>query len=302
MSAKSHIIKTAPFTELTAVPVALVSNTAFDIVIEDKITLTNYCSALLNKLFEISQSQFRNFIDYHCGKVKEPGTWLNKLEKLVAINQEEFSSKKLLCRFAKLYSIIEMKRKEMETKTAKEVNPKIHQRFINANAEDRYFSFHETKSEVEKIQNHKKQIVYLTKEIFAYQNADLISKNNKLQDYDVQCRRKIEELKTIRNLEIEFEKETREKNSQVSEQNISNMVIRVDGPTNILTHAFKQFMFTLKPNGNPYMNYPIKTIAEFLCENFLDENGKPLAIETVKTYLQSTRTDKDPNTGSTVKF
>lgn len=50
------------------------------------------------------------------------------------------------------------------------------------------------------ISNEK--LIYLTEEIFEYKNADIISKNGKLLDYDIQCTQLIEKLQTIRKNEI----------------------------------------------------------------------------------------------------
>jgi hypothetical protein len=295
-------IKTAPFPELTAVPAEHATNTAFDIIIDDKITLVKYCSALVEKLFVLPQSQFRKFIDYHCGKTKNQETWLNKLEKLIANNEKLFVQQEVYCRFTKLYGIIEIKRIQLEPKKEIESKPKPHKRCINAESEERYFSFYEKQTHVESLHEYEKQIIFLTKEKFAYKKADLISKNSKLQDYGIQCENIIEELKTLRGIQIAFEKETRDNIHKATGTKDEKFMIQIDGPINILTHAFKQFMFTLKPNGRPYMDYPIEKIVGFLCENFLDENGKPFSVETIRTYLRPGRTDKDPNNDMTIKF
>ena len=61
-------------------------------------------------------------------------------------------------------------------------------------------------------------------------------------------------------------------------------------------------MFNVKPNGKPYIQYKIKDVAQFICDNFTDENGQALSNATIQTYLSPNRTDKDPNTDSTIKF
>ncbi|MES2851933.1 MAG: hypothetical protein V4698_03405 [Bacteroidota bacterium] len=46
-------MQTAPFVELLAVPAALAKNPLFDIIVEDKITIQNYCNALIGKIFTL---------------------------------------------------------------------------------------------------------------------------------------------------------------------------------------------------------------------------------------------------------
>ena len=298
MNTKDHIIQVSPFVEVVAVPAAQAVNPAFDIIINEEINLKSYCTALLSKVFELPQSQFPAFINYQCAQVKDAVSWLNKFEKLLANNEELFTSKKSLSRYNKLYNLIEHNRKEILSENAKETKPKTPKRLINAEAEDRYFSFHEVKAHTETLNCFSEKIIYLTEEIFEYKQADIISVNNKLQPYDIQCSQLIEKLQTMRKMKTEFEKEQQGKTISTT----PSVKIKLNGPINIITHAFKQMMNNIKPNGNPYISYKIKDVALFICENFTDENGQPLSLSTVLTYLSPNRTDKDPNNDAAVKL
>lgn len=66
----------------------------------------------------------------------------------------------------------------------------------------------------------------------------------------------------------------------------------------------KQFIeaVNIKPNGKPYIQYKIKDVAQFICDNFVDENGQPISQATIQTYLSPNRTDKDPNSDMKVRF
>lgn len=297
MSTKDHIIQVSPFVEIVAMPAAQAVNPAFDIIINEKINLNSYCTALFNKVFELPQSQFPAFINYQCAQVKDAVSWLNKFEKLLAGNEELFILKKSLSRYNKLYNLIEQKRKEILSENAKETKPKTPKRLINAEAEDRYFSFHEVKAHTEMLTGFSEKIMYLTEEIFEYKQADIIYVNNKLQPYDIQCSQLIEKLQTMRKMKTDFEKEQLEKASTSP-----SVKIKLNGPINIITNAFKQMMNNIKPNGSPYISYKIKDVAIFICENFTDENGQPLSLSTVLTYLSPNRTDKDPNNDAAVKL
>ena len=79
-------MQTAPFVELLAVPQAQAKNPLFDIIVEDKINIQNYCNALIAKILVLRPSQFPDFIDYQFNLVKNPEIWLNKFEKLLANN------------------------------------------------------------------------------------------------------------------------------------------------------------------------------------------------------------------------
>ena len=109
MNAKDQNMQTAPFVELLAVSTTQATNPLFDIIVEDKITVQNYCNALINKILELRQSQFPAFIDYQFNQVKNPEIWINKLEKLLANNEAFFSSKTAMSRYNKLYTLIEKK-------------------------------------------------------------------------------------------------------------------------------------------------------------------------------------------------
>ena len=103
-------------------------------------------------------------------------------------------------------------------------------------------------------------------------------------------------------MRTEFEKELQEKTVNTTIQSTSISKIQLNGPINIITNAFKQMMNNIKPNGKPYIQYKIKDVAQFICDNFVDDNGQPLSQATIQTYLSPNRTDKDPNNDSAVKL
>jgi cobalamin biosynthesis Co2+ chelatase CbiK len=183
----------------------------------------------------------------------------------------------------------------MNSKKICEPNSKLQKRQINAEADERYFSFYELKNQMDSIKGFNEKIIFITKEIFHYRQADIISQNNKLPPYDEQCQQLIEQLHTLRALQAEYEKEQQEIKSKSKNLNDNSKKIKINGPLNILTNAYKQMMNSIKIAGTPYLPYKIKDIALFICNNFVDENGNPLSITTVQTYLSPSRNDKDPN-------
>ena len=302
MNSKDQNMQTAEFVELLAVPAALAKNPLFDIIVEDKINIQNYCNALIAKILELKQSQFPAFIDYQFNQVKNPEIWICKLEKLLANNEAFFSSKTALSRYNKLYILIEKKRTELQSLRVIDPKPKATKRQINADTDDRYFSFFEAKSYINSLDNFNDKIIYLMDEIFEYNQADIVSLNNKLQPYDKQCNQLIEQLQIMRKVKNDFEKENQEKKATENSSNIPFQKIRLNGPTNIITNAFKQMMVDVKPNGKPYIQGKIKDVSQIICLIFDDEKGEPLSQATVLTYLSPNRTDKDPNNDIKVRF
>ena len=295
-------LKTTPFPEFVTSTSSNSINPLFDIVIDENVNLENYCKALIQKVFDLPQSKFGLFIEYQTELVKDELKWINKFEKLITLNEELFSDKKVFCRYNKMYHYIDKKRDELQIISTKRNSKSTPKRLINAEAEDRYFSFHEVKEHIDKIDNFNEKLIYLTEEIFEYKNADIISKNGKLLDYDIQCNQLIEKLQTIRRMKTDFEKEKAQNENNPGTTENPKIKLQLNGPINIVTNAFKQMMVNIKPNGNPYIQYKIKDVAQFICDNFVDENGQPLSQATIQTYLSPNRTDKDPNSDSVVRF
>ena len=302
MNSKDQNMQTAEFVELLAVPQAQAKNPLFDIIVEEKITIQNYCNALIAKILELKQSQFPAFIDYQFNQVKNPEIWICKLEKLLANNEAFFSSKTAMSRYNKLYILIDKKRTELQSSRIIEAKVKATKRQINADTDERYFSFFEAKSYINSLDNFNDKIIYLMDEIFEYNQADIVSLNNKLQPYDKQCTQLIEQLQIMRKVKNDFEKENQEKQATENSSNIPFQKIKLNGPTNIITNAFKQMMVDVKPNGKPYIQGKIKDISQIICLIFDDEKGEPLSQATVQTYLSPNRTDKDPNNDIKVRF
>lgn len=295
-------LKTTAFPEFVTSTSSNSINPLFDIVIDENVNLENYCRALIQKVFDLPQSKFGLFIEYQTELVQDELKWINKFEKLITLNEELFSDKKVFCRYNKMYHYIDKKRDELQIISTKRNSKSTPKRLINAEAEDRYFSFHEVKEHVEKINDFNEKLIYLTEEIFEYKNADIISKNGKLLDYDIQCSQLIEKLQTIRRMKTDFEKEKAQNENNPGPTENPKIKLQLNGPINIVTNAFKQMMVNIKPNGKPYIQYKIKDVAQFICDNFVDEQGQPLSQATIQTYLSPNRTDKDPNSDSVVRF
>lgn len=294
-----HLLKeTAPFVQFSSVKITDDFNPLFDIEKIPKQSIEDYCQQLLNRSFSISHSQIPEFICHHCNLVKEPVKWLNKFEKLLTLNEELFSTARNNSRLMKFYACIETKRNKLAEASEKPEKKKPAKRFINAESDERYFSYKETREKMELLPDNKDKVYFLTCEIYDYRTEDIFMKNQKLPEFDQECEKLIGKIQTLAKMRAEIEA-SRQVEKKIE---ISSDKIILNGPLNIITNAFKQMMTSVKPNGKPYIQKKIKDVAEFIYENFADENGNELSKETLQTYLSPGRNDKDPNSDMQVTF
>lgn len=292
MNLKGQNIKKSLFSEWRTIDTAQSAASIFDITHDQEPTLENYCIALLEKVFTIPQSQLPEFINYQLQLAQDGNTWLNKFEKLLANNEELFFSQKALSRFNKLYNTIEKKRTELQFSSVKETKQSTPKRLINAESEDRYFSFFEIKHQVEKMESFNEKIIFLNEEIFEYRQADIISINNKLQAYDQQCVQFIEKLQTLRKMRSEIEKE---KELELEKKLITKK-LKFNGNLNQLVDIFYQLSRELFVDGKSFIDASNGEIVNMIVNNFIDKDNNEISPQTVETILKPSRGDKRPKT------
>jgi len=283
-------MQTAPFVELLAVPQAQAKNPLFDIIIEGKVNTQNYCNALITKILELKQSQFPAFIDYQFNQVKNPEVWICKLEKLLANNEAFFSSKTAMSRYNKLYYLIEKKRSELQASGVKETVAKTPKKYINAESEDRYFSFYEIKKQLEKCANDNEKILLLTKEKFEYQQANIEFINQKTPLYDEQCRKEIEHIYALQKLQTALELNKKENNTN----QIPFNKVKFNCNVNQFVDIFYQLQRELFCEGKPFIDGSLNDIVAIIVNSFVDKDGNEISPQTVETILKPSRTDKRP--------
>ena len=285
-------MQTAEFVELLAVPQAQAKNPLFDIIIEGKVNTQNYCNALIAKILELKQSQFPDFINYQFNLVKNPEVWICKLEKLLANNEAFFSSKTAMSRYNKLYILIEKKRTELQSSRVKEPVAKTPKKFINAESEDRHFSFYEIKKQLDNINDDNQKILLLTKEMFEYQQANIEFINQKTPFYDAQCTKEIENIYALQKIQAAIEEAQKLKLSSPK----PNKKLKFNGNLNQLVDMFYQLNRELFIDGKPYIDENTNDLADWIVNSFLDKEGKEISPLTVKTILKPSKEDKRPNT------
>lgn len=194
------LVNEVPFHEFTNVKANNVQNLSFDIVSSKE----KYCHSLLEKVFKITHSEIPDFIYFHLKMVKDKNVWLNKFEKLIAINEILFDNQTNKSRLVKLYTTIEITRHKLNFPEHFNYKNKPISKIINAESEKRYFSYDITVNQLDELSNDSDRILFLTNEIYEYKQANIDFRNTKLEDYAKLCKTKIEQIKCIMKLREEL--------------------------------------------------------------------------------------------------
>lgn len=291
----------SPFVEHPIVDVAHYDAGEFDISIfeegqpsnflnKSKFNLEQYCKCLLHKLFTIQKSKIKPFIQYQCDKMQEPIVWLNKLEKLIDLNRELFTTKDQVIKFEKSLMIIEVMRDVIEQKKQ---------------APDSKFNFVKLKSDIKQY-NYEEKVSYLMEAKTEYlQNKPKIIDINETP-FDEKINLELELLKTQQKLtkkqntsnnqEVNSPKSpTKNTKSPTDSCRTSVGLFQFNCQTNIFVDVFFQLTKEISVDGKPLLNAGFNELAQFITDNFIDKNGNPLSLNTVKTILNTSRPEKRPS-------
>ncbi len=291
MAPINHKIKTSvQFPERSAVPKEQSQNALFDVFIEDTKTNASYCKALIQKKLTLPYAQLPDFIDHHCKLVTDPIKWINKFEKLIADNEVLFEDSHCNSRMMKCYTIIESKRKEIEVLKKQNKNQRPPMQYINAENDERYFSFREVKSKVNSMANYTDKIMFLTKEKFEYEQASIEVINPKLPDFSDQCQREIDQIQHLIRLTDEFSKQQLQQNTS----GIPYTKLKINCNINQLVDIFYQLHRELFTDGKPIIDGNVNDIIAIITNSFVDKDGRGLSPQTIKTMLAPSKGEKRP--------
>ena len=215
---------------------------------------------------------------------------VNKLEKLIELNIELFSGARNQSRLYKFYTCIQTKREKLESEHLDENKIKPPKKYINAESEDRYFSFYEVQKEVDLMTSDREKILFLTKEKFAYNRAVIDLENKHLPFYPDECDKLIAEIQTLAKLQEEEKSTEDQKKSTVDffPDITCNMKI------NQLVDIFIQLQREIFIDGRPAIDAENGQIVDFICRNFTDKDGNPISPQTVKTIMMPSKPEKRP--------
>ena len=247
-----------------------------------KFNLEQYCKCLLHKLFTIPKSKIKPFIQYQCDKMQEPIVWLNKLEKLIDLNRELFTTKDQVIKFEKSLMIIEVMRDVIEQKKQ---------------APDSKFNFVKLKSDIKQY-NYEEKVSYLMEAKTEYlQNKPKMVDLNEVQ-FDEKINLELELIETQQKLN---EKQPEYINGSKLQSPLSlqkkspaKTKFKINTNLNQFVDIFFQLMHEKRNDGKPYLEASPNELAEMINIWFKDKEGKEISIETIKTILKPSRIEKRP--------
>jgi hypothetical protein len=289
-------VKSVPFLEQMTVISVQSTNTNLDIIVEEQSTIEDYCNALIEKLFKLPQTQFLNFINHQLEQVKSPSSWLDSFDLLVAENEKLFVENGLLSRYTKLCNLIEKKRDLLQCSTTKPIKPNVAKRYINAESDERYFSFYEIKKQLATLDDDNEKILLLTKEKHEYKQANIEFLNQKLPLFDKQCAKEIEQIYEMQNIKSTIEK--LKPATTISPNNFTKLQFNCN--VNQFVDIFYQLSREILVDGKPVIEGNINDVANIIVNSFVDKDGKEISPQSVKTILQPSREDKRPNSNKRI--
>ncbi|MBK6836008.1 MAG: hypothetical protein IPG89_17770 [Bacteroidetes bacterium] len=288
-----HSVQNAPFKEHPIIDITHFEPGEYDIIvidknqspnftIENKFSIQLYCECLLHKLFSLSKSKIKPFIQYQCEQLIDPFTWLNKLEKLIDLNRDLYTNKEQKIKIEKALVIIELIRQEIE---------------LNKFNRAARFDFDRLKAKLKHYKTPEEQLSFLYEE-----QAEYLQNKPKFIDptstpFDEKCTIEIEKIERLEQLK----KRAPLRDAFFKGKPANNkMVIR--GHINILVDAFYQMLHEKKANGLPYLDTSTPDLINFITSNFSDRDGQPLSESTVRTMLAPNRTEKRPKNDNKIQL
>jgi hypothetical protein len=298
----------SPFVEHPIVDIAQFDASAYDVTIFEEDQASNflikgqfnkeqYCKCLLHKLFTLNKSKIKPFIHYQCSKLNDPIVWLNKLEKLIDLNREFFTTKDQIIKFEKALIIIEVMRDAIEQKKITTTS----------------FNFNELKNKLKEYNDFDDKLSFLMEARTVYlQNKPKIIDVNEIP-FDEKINLELELIKsqqklskkrnTIYSQEVNSPKSpTKNTKSPTEICRTSVGLFQFNCQTNIFVDVFFQLTKEMSIDGKPLLNMGSNDLAQFITNNFIDKNGNALSLNTVKTILNVSRPEKRPSSEKRIKL
>ena len=292
MHTKYQLLESVPFAEFSSVNVTDNFNPLFDVEKVPEENIEIYSQNLINKIFQLKHSEISDFIDHHCNLVNNAMTWLNKFEKLIVVNEKLFQKGSNESRHIKFQTCIELKRLNLICDETQESPTRLNKKQINAESEDRYFSFKELREKLNQLEVFEEKIILLTNEKYNYQQSNIDFVNKNLPDFDKQCDKEIEHLFEMKKLQEQLKTVV---TSTISQNVISGNQIRVYCNMNQLVDVFFQLNRELFIEGKPFLDANTNDFVALICNNFVDKDGHEISSATVETIYVPLNTIKDPN-------
>lgn len=241
-----------------------------------------YCETLLIKILTLNKSKIKPFIRYQVEMLSDPFIWLNKLEKLIDLNREQFTTKDHNCKLDKALIVIEVFRQEIESG-----------KFSNSK-----FNFKKVKQTIQRYQTPEEKMSYLLEVKTDFLQNKPITQDPTEVPFDIQCDLELNLLKTKRKL-IKKKKATP---LSVGEGSGVRLKLQINSKLNTFVDIFYQLMYEKQINGKPYLSATPTEVAEIISKTFIDKDGNEISKDTIKTILKPSRIEKRPKDGARIKL
>ncbi len=280
----------SPFVEHPIVNVAHFDAGEFEIAIfedgqvsnflnKSKFNLEQYCKCLLHKLFTITKSKIKPFIQYQCDKMQEPIVWLNKLEKLIDLNRELFNTKDQVLKFEKALMIIEVMRDAIE-----------HQQALSVNT----FDIKEVKNKLKTYDTVEDKLFYLCEIETEYKQLRPAILNPHSVPFDEQISLEIDKL----NKQEVLKEKSKQRTGTVSNAKI-NPATQIQLTCNL--NYFVDIFYQLSQEKHA-ISGSLKEIAEYISLGLIDKEGNPVSPDSVYSMLKPSNFEKRPKGPSKFKL
>ena len=276
----------SPFVEHPVTDVARIEAKQFDVVAYNSEQTTSfvehgnfneeqYCKCLLHKLFSLTKSKIKPFIQYQCNMMNEPIVWLNKLEKLIDLNRDLFITKEHIIKFEKILTLIEIMREAIENQSKL---PKNH------------FDINHVKSKLKEYTIFEDKLSYLCEMETDYKQQRPVIHNSSAVPFDEQINLEIEKLTKQEALK-EKSKQRAEilSNSGKSSAPTNQVTIQLNCNLNYFVDIFYQLS-----QEKQAISGSLKEIAEYISRGLIDKEGNPVSSDSVYSMLKPSNFEKRP--------
>ena len=282
-----HSVRSVLFREHPVVDITISNPGEFDITIYNeemvpsflssgKFLQNQYCSCLLEKIFRLKKSEIKSFLQYQSDQLIDPLHWLQKLEKLIELNWEIFSTLKEERHFEKASSLISILIHHYETKPVSSGENK--------------FDFFQLKRKLATYKSFSEKVSFLHEAKTEYlQNKPRLVDPQEVP-FDEKIKLELDLLHTQQSL-----KEIQQQSGTNTTNNTSQKgIAKINCNLNQFVDIFYQLMNEKKVNGLPALETDTNTIAEIISSNFTDKTGNSISLDTVRTILKPSRIEKRP--------
>jgi len=267
-------------------------------IIDNQFSMKHYCYALLFKACNVQFGETEDFIDYQIALLKNPVHWLSTFENLIIENYNNYSCPKEICILNNLTNILRDKKKEFRNPT-KLIRSDWSDFEMPINSQSHLVRFESqiVRFDLSKLSTIDEKRAYLIELEADYLQSGKIYIPKNLVPLDEFIKIELNRLDRIEELNIN-------NNSQKAASNAhsNNSKGKINGNVNVLADALFQMNNKIMVDGLPYLQASIAVIANIIINNFIDKDGQPISMSTVKTYLSPGKADKRPSLDKRIKL